>query len=474
VMTESLLIAATGGVAGVALSRVFTGVLGAMFYAMDDEGHPKFYDFSLTPGVVVAAIGAALIAGCLFTIVPALAIVRRHDLMNVKTRAATARWSSGRWLLAAQAAVAVALVAVGGLLATSAHAMIAGRNFEASHVALMRLRPRLIKYSPERAQEFQRRVRERLSTLPGVESLSMVGTGAVLGGGRASVALPEWSSEQQWRVGCNEIGPQYFATLRTPILSGREFDDRDSIRSPRVAVVNETLARRLWPGGRAIGATLVVRKEPHRIVGVVADVPLESRAEAAEAWVFVPFWQSGAMVDSRLAVRVSGDPAAMLPALVREVNRVDPDVPIAETITLPIQMAGWLRPLRVSATFVGCAAALAIVLTAIGLYGSLAFAVSRRTKEIGVRMALGAARARIVGSIVREGMTVVLAGAVAGLGLAAAGSRLVTHLLHGSAAADWLFHAAAAVLVACVGLLASFLPARRAAAVEPLVALRYE
>jgi ABC-type antimicrobial peptide transport system permease subunit len=175
-----------------------------------------------------------------------------------------------------------------------------------------------------------------------------------------------------------------------------------------------------------------------------------------------------------MAIRVAGDPAAMLPTLLREVNRVDPDVPIAETLTLPIQMAGVIRPLRVSATFIGYAAALAVLLTAIGLYGTLAFAVSRRTKEIGIRMALGAARARVLALIVREGMTVVLLGALAGLGLAAIGTRLVIHLLYRSAASDWLFYAAAALLVSLIGLAASWMPARRAAAVEPLTALRNE
>ena len=164
----------------------------------------------------------------------------------------------------------------------------------------------------------------------------------------------------------------------------------------------------------------------------------------------------------------------MLTNLVREVNRIDPDVPIAETITLPIQMAGWIRPLRVSVAFIGYAAALAILLTAIGLYGSLSFNVSRRTKEIGIRIALGAARSTVVGLIVREGMRVAVCGALVGIVLAAAGSRLVTHLLYGSAAADWVYFVAGAALISLVGLFASLLPARRAAAVEPLVALRYE
>ena len=149
-------------------------------------------------------------------------------------------------------------------------------------------------------------------------------------------------------------------------------------------------------------------------------------------------------------------------------------MPIAETITLPIRLAGLLRPLRVSATFIGYAAGLATVLTAIGLYGSLAFAVSRRTKEIGVRMALGAARGRVLRQFVREGMSVVVPGAVAGVGLALAASRFVNSLLFHPMTPDWLFYASGALLVVLVGLAASLLPARRAAAVEPLVALRHE
>jgi putative ABC transport system permease protein len=472
-MTESLMLAVAGGVAGVLLSRGFIAALQAMFYVMDDEGHPMRYDFSLTAGVVLTGIAASVIAGCLFSVVPAVNAVRR-DVADLKTRRATVRWSAGSWLLGVQAAVAVALVAVTGLLTFSARTVMAGTQFETSHVALMRLRPRLMKYPPDRAQRFQRQVVSRLAAVPGVESVSMVGIGVVLDGGRASVALPGWTSNQQMPAGYNEIGPRYFDTLRTPLLSGREFDDHDVLTSPRVAIVNETLARRLWPAGSPIGATILIRSRRHQVVGVVSDVPLNRRTEGAQPFVYASFWQNPQQIDSRLCIRVAGDPAAMLPALAREVNGVDPEVPIAETITLPIQMAGWIRPLRLTATFIGYAAALAMLLTAIGLYGTLSFSVSRRTKEIGIRMALGAARSRVLGFIVREGMKVVVAGVVAGVGLAAAGSRLVTHLLYGSAATDWLYYVGGAALVLLVGLFASLLPARRAAALEPLVALRQE
>ena len=162
----------------------------------------------------------------------------------------------------------------------------------------------------------------------------------------------------------------------------------------------------------------------------------------------------------------------MLPALVREVNRVDPDVPISEPMTMPMRVAGLMRPVRIGAAFVGYAAALAVLLTGVGLFGTLSFAVARRTREIGIRMALGAARARIVGAIVRDGLVVVGSGAAAGIAAAVATTRVVRHLLYGSAAADGLYFGAAAALVVIVGLCACVVPARRAAGVEPVVALR--
>jgi hypothetical protein len=302
----------------------------------------------------------------------------------------------------------------------------------------------------------------------------MVGQGLVLTGGQVGVTLPAWSADQKLRVLYNEVGPRYFETLRTPVLSGREFDARDSLPSPRVAIVSQALAARLWPDRNAIGQTVVVKGAPHEVIGVVADVPLDSRTDGLQPFVYVPFWQNPAQVDSRLCIRVAGDPAAMLPRLAQEVNRVDPDVPIAELLTLPMQMAGLARPLRISATFVAYAAALAMLLTAIGLYGALAFAVSRRRREIGIRLALGAKAHAVLLMILRQGMTVVAAGVAAGLIVAVAGTRLFDHVLYGTASADWPFYALSVAIVATVGALASWLPARRAARVDPTIALRCE
>ena len=474
VLTESALLALAGGIGGVVLSRVFISILAKMFFSMDDAGRPLDYDFSQSTMTVTVTMTVAVVAGLLFSLVPAINAVRRPDARGHALRTTSARWSTGRWLLGTQAAIAVAMLATAGLLGTSARELLAGRNYETSHVALIRVRPRLVQYTPVQAQQFQREVIHRLQQIPSVESATMVGISTILSGGSARAALPEWASDQQLEVQYNEVGPAYFATLRTPILVGREFTDRDTLQSLPVAIVNEALATRLWPDGGWLGSTLIVGNQPRQVVGVVANVSLKSRTQRVDPWAFTPFWQNPGHIDSRIAVRTSGDPALVLPALARTIHAIDPNVPIAELITLPVRMAGLTRPVRVAAVFVGYAAALAVLLTGIGLYGALAFAVFKRTREIGIRLALGAARESLVGSIVREALMVVVPGALVGVALAIAASRIVANLLYGSVGTDWLFYIGALIAVTIIGIAASLIPARRAAAIDPLIALKAE
>jgi predicted permease len=475
-ITESLLLAIGGGVLGMLFSLVLTGALNSAFYSLDGEGHPLHYNFNPEPRVLLAVLAVSIAAGFLAGVIPALKSTRTGAAESLKRQgsAVSAGLGPGRWLAGAQAGVAVALAALAGLLATSAHTMITGIVFESSHVALMRLRPRLLKYPPEKAQQFLRTAIERLEAFPGVESASMVGNGAVLHGGTTEVSLSDWTDTQTLRCGYIEIAPRYFETLRTPLLRGREFDRRDTTQSQPVAIVSEALAKRLWPTGSVIGATLMVKQRLRQVVGIVKDIPWQPRGTPTEPYVYVPFWQNPAQLDARLCVRVKGDPSAILPALAREVNRVDPDVPIAETITLPMQTAGSISDERITAGFVSYAAVLAVLLSAIGLYGAMAFSVSRRTKEIGIRLAIGAKSASVLAMVIREGMTAVFVGVAFGVLGAMAGTRVVRHLLYGSGASDPQVYAVAVLVVAVVGLVACFVPARRAASVEPLVALREE
>jgi len=472
-ITESLLLALAGGALGTLLSLVLTGALNSRFYSFDPDGHPLYYNFNPQPRVILSVIAVSMAAGFLAGIIPALKSIRTGAGESLARQSSSLRRAPrwGRWLAGAQAGVAVALAVVAGLLSASAHSIVTGTNYEASHVALLRVRPRLLKYSPEKAQRFVRAVMDRLEAAPGVESASMAAR-AVLTGSDAQVSLLDVPVPQAISGRYIEIGPRYFATLRTPLLRGREFDRRDTLQSPPVAIVGEALARRFWPAGAAIGATLLVNQRPRQVVGIVKDVPLERRGEPAPSSVFTPYWQNAAQVDAVLLVRVKGDPAAMLPALAREVNRVDPDVPVADTIALPMAMAAVNSDLRITAGFVSYAASLAILLSSVGLYGALAFAVSRRTKEIGIRIAVGAKPSSVRAMVLREGMTVVAMGVALGLALAAAGARVVRHLLYGPGAGDAQVYAAAVLVVASVGLFACWVPARRAASVEPVTALR--
>jgi predicted permease len=477
-MTESVLLALIGGTVGLAVSLAMTDALRRAFYAFDSEGHPLYYDFSLDSTTILAVLAICVATGVAFGIAPALRVIGTGAGASLKTssQAMSARSRLGHWLVGAQAAMAVALASVSGLLIGSAHTLARGFDFEPSHVALMRLRPRLVRYPPARAQRFQRAAVQRIELVPGVESASMVGTGSVLNGGRARIALPQWPDAQLRSLLCGfiDIGPRYFQTLRTPILRGREFHEHDDREAALVAIITRSLADRLWPRGDAIGNVVLVDGKPRQVVGIVPDVQLQSRAETVTPYVYVPYWQQPDEVDARLCIRVHGNPAAMLPALERAAHTVDPDVPIAEIITLETQLAGEFRPLRVTAVFLSFAAGLTVLLSALGLYGALSFAVSRRTKEIGIRIAIGAQVQGVVAMIVGEGMAVVGAGVAMGLALAVAGSTLVRHLLFGSVAGDAIFYFGAVLLVVLAGLVACWLPARRATAIEPVSALRQD
>jgi predicted permease len=475
-MTESLLVSLPGGALGIALSLATTQVLDTLFFARDSEGHPLHFDFTLDPSVVLAVLVIVVGVAFGFGLAPAVKWSRISAVETLKRNGsgASRRARPGYWLVGAQAALAVALLSVAGLLLAGAHRLASGMNYEASHVALMRLRPRLVQYTPAKAQAFQHAVLRALGETPGVQSVSLVGTGAVLFGVDARVWRPDWTdpARQALEVGYIDVGARYFATLETPVIAGREFDDRDSLAALPVTIVNEALARRLWPKGQALGAPLIVEGHERHVIGIVSDVPLQARGDPVKPYVYVPYWQNLDQVDARYCIRVAGSPDAILPALARAVHHVDPDVPIAETITLPVQLEGMFTPVRVSAVLLSYAAGLTVVLCAVGLYAAVAYSLSRRTREIGIRSAVGATPWQVWSLVVREGMTVVLAGTLVGYfgALGAAGS--VQHLLYGLQDRDWVFYAGPMVLVAAIGMMACWLPARRAAAMDPMAALR--
>jgi predicted permease len=469
-MTESLLLAAAGGVLGLLLSLALTRALEAMFYRSDSEGYIWRFDLHPDPLVIVAVLAIAAGTAFAFGLVPALRSIRLGAAQSL-SRQASAPVTHARltpWLVGIQIAAALTLTISASLLASSARRFVTDANFDPSHVALLRLRPALVEYSAERAQNFQRGAVRRLQAVPGVVAVSLFEAGAVLEGGEVTVSR----DGQRTRAIANLIGPAYFAVLGTPVLEGRDFDEHDGVGSPGVAIIDEACARSLGLV-HAVGTRLVIEGGPEvEVVGVVANVSTHARAYPPDAHLYTPFWRKPDARDARYCVRVQGDPGAMLPSLVRAVNDVDPDVPVTETLPMTTQLAdGALKNVRMTATIVVYAAGLAVLLSAIGVYGTLAFSVACRTKEIGVRTAVGASPASIACMVVGEGMRTVLLGLVAGVACAWAAAQLLRHLLYGATAGDGLLYTASALAVAFVGMCACWIPARRAARLDPRVAL---
>jgi putative ABC transport system permease protein len=274
----------------------------------------------------------------------------------------------------------------------------------------------------------------------------------------------------------NAVGPGYLRTIELPLVAGRDFDDRDRQDGPRVAIVNEIVARALWPGGSALDATLVLDGDEYRVIGIVKAAQYHSSGTVADPLVLVDYWQMNTVgrvpIDSRTHVRVEGDARRMLPRLRREILALDPAVPISEDRPLSEWLDYAFRPVRAAAAAVGCFAGLALLLSVVGLYAVVAANAAQRTREIALRMALGASRADVRRLVLGHGLALTAAGVGLGLVAALSASRLMAAYLYGVGERDPLALAAAASILALTALAASYLPARRAMAVNPIEALR--
>jgi predicted permease len=271
-----------------------------------------------------------------------------------------------------------------------------------------------------------------------------------------------------------EVAPRFFETLKIPLLAGREFNEGDRPGAPRVAVINETLARRLWPQGPAVGRTLLLNDQPYQVVGVSKNALLHNALDGPQAFLYLPYWQNNfrPQIDAGLLIRVSGDPGTMLQSLRRVIVAVDPQVPLGVVMTLSGRINDEFKSVMLTSAVVTWAGTLAFLLSMVGLYGVLAFAVGERRREIGIRMALGAEAHDVLRLVIAQGLRLALAGVVVGLLAAYGATRLIKSLLYGVSATDPLTFVVSALLLIAVALVACWLPARRATKVDPLIALR--
>jgi predicted permease len=482
-MTESMLLSLVSGVLGVAFSLWGRNAL-AGFYNVDSEGFPHLFDLSLDWRVLLFSIAVAVLTGLFFGLMPAMRATRQDLVTQLKEGAGAAGSQTSGWLrqglVAGQVALSLVLLISAGLLVRSSQALQRGTNFDPDHVAVLRVRPELLNYTPLQNEEFFRRLVEQLTAFPGAQSMTYVRGGEGLiwdwGSGRdVKINLPGAKSGAM-EIRHHDIGLNFFSTLKIPLIEGRDFTEHDNAIAPRVAIVNQTLARRLWPNASALGRTVVVNQQNARVVGVAADIQPANLLVPPAPYLFLPFWQSdpGKEGDMRLAVRLRSDPDAALPGIRRAVQALDPNVPIGEDMSMVEQIDTEYMPVMLSRTVVSYSGIVALCLSAIGLFSVLTYYVRTRTREIGVRMALGAQISSVLRLVIGQGLAMSLTGVAFGLVLAMGATRLLAAWLYGLRSADFLMFAIAAVLLLFVAMAASYLPARRAAEVDPMIALRQE
>jgi macrolide transport system ATP-binding/permease protein len=490
-MTESLLLSLTGCVMALPVSFLARNFL-AGYYSMDSEGFAHTYDLALDWRVLLFCVGLGTATGLLFGLGPALRATRDDLITQIKGSGSSLEMR-GRWrqiLVAAQVAMSLVLLVSAGLLVRSSLALQRGTNFDPQHVSLIRIRPEMLHYTPAQNEAVFRRVVERLRSLPEAESVTVIRGGEGLvwnwqNGRKLEIRLPnpgELRAESQPTIRYHDIGLNFFRTLGIPLLQGRDFNAQDRPGSPNVAIINETLARQLWPHTNAVGQTLLIRLErdqeqqPVQIVGVSANIQPPNATQAPEPYLYLAFWQMnpGREGDLRLAIRVHGDPVAQLSAIRKAIQSVDPAIPMGEDMSMQQQMEMEYMPVMLSRTIVSSCGLLALCLSALGLYSVLTLAVRSRVRDIGVRMALGAQTSDVLKLVLHEGVSIGLAGAAIGLLAALATTRLLASWIYGVHSIDILSFAGGAALLIVTSILASYLPARRASQVDPLVALRQE
>ncbi|HKG14027.1 MAG TPA: ADOP family duplicated permease, partial [Pyrinomonadaceae bacterium] len=482
-LTESLLLALAGGALGVGLSVWLTEILVALAPAKT----PRLDETSLDVRVLLFALGATLLTGFVFGLAPALSASKADLNAALKEGGrgvAEARGRARGLLVVAEIAVSLVLLVGAGLLVKSfVRLQQVNPGFDASNVLTMRVSLPGARY-PEASKkaEFYAALVERLKSLPGVESaaatLSLPLNGSNFSVGRAFIRegrplAPEESQNAMYSV----VTPDYFKVMRVPVVQGRAFEDRDDAGSTMVAVINEPLARRIFPGEDPIGKHVTIwrdEKFPREIVGVVGEAKSQSLDTDSELQVYVPERQDAVWGGMSLVVRAKAEPEALTSAVRGEVRALDRNQPVYDVKTMAQVFADSTAYRRLAALLMAGFACVALVLACVGLYGVISYSVARRTHEIGVRVALGAQGRDVLRLVLSQGMWLALAGVGLGLAIAYAATRVMSSLLYGVSATDTLTFALVSLLLTAAALLACLIPARRATKVDPMEALRYE
>jgi putative ABC transport system permease protein len=481
---ESLLLAGLGGAAGVALAILAVRVLRSVVPA----NVPRAEDIVIDPLVLLFALGVTLITGLLFGMMPAMRSAR-HDSADVlkeggKTSSTRGLGRLRSALVVSEVALSVVTLAGAGLMLRSLWNLQAiDLGFRPENVLALSVAPP-VGYTPAQSIALYRRLAEETRTLPGVVQSAAVEDMPILeccsGWSILIDNAPMTTVSNSPAATPQKVTPGYFDVMRVGVVKGRAFNATDDENAPLVAVVNETMARTLWPGKEALGGTVKMLNETApraTVVGVVRDELLAGFLEPAPATMYFPQAQAGRSAYyvpawMWLVVRTSGDPAAIAPSVRNVIRRVEPLAAIARVSTMEQVVSGSVAARRFATALIAGFASVALLLAGIGIYGVIAYSVSQREYEIGLRLALGATPAVVARQILAEGLRTAMIGAAVGLVVALGTSRLLRAMFVDVSATDPVTLAGVTLLLVLVAMAASWLPARWAGAVDPLGAMK--
>jgi predicted permease len=484
-MTESVLLALAGGAAGLALA---SGTLSVIVNSIPENEGASGLTAQLDFRVVIFACVVSLLTGVLFGLAPAIRATRtdlqsvlKDQGVNVSGGKANVRVRKS--LMVSQIALTAVLLAAAGLFAHSLlNLKTQDLGVHPDHVLEFSISPELNRYTPAQSIALADRIRKSVEPLPGVRAASESEIPMLADSNSSSNLTVEGYNAQEdedTNVDQNWVGPNFLATMGIPLLNGREFSESDSGKAPKVAVINEAMARRFFAGRNPIGLHFGFGggkdvKLDTEIVGIVKDSKNTDVKKQTSPSVFLPYAQSEHAGNATFYLRTTQDPVALTIAVRDLMQGIDSSLPVYGVKTLTAQVDEIMFTDRLVTVFSLCLGLLASLLAAVGLYGVMAYVVARRTREIGIRMALGATQRNVAWMILREIIGMLAMGLCIGLIAAYGIGRLVASLLFGVKASDPIVFMIAAGLLAAVALLAGWLPSRKAANVDPMVALRYE
>ena len=483
-LTESVLLSVIGGFLGLLIAVWLADVL--------ESFRPPVRSLNFETQLDWRVLGFSLlltfVTGIIFGLAPAIQYSNPNLVTALKDESGALRTGNRRFtlrglLVVAQVAFSLIVLVGAGLCVRSLRNLQAiDVGFEPSRVLIMSLDLASSGYKEPQGREFQRQVLERVSSLPGVESASL-GRVIPLGNSGMRMSLEVEGHKpppnQFINFDMNIVGPHYFSTMKMPLVAGREFTEQDTATGAKVVMVNETVVRTYWPGENALGKHLIVGRPGEKgsdqleIIGIVKDSKYRNVTEAYRTTMYLP-WSQNYAADLALHVRAAADPKALVSAVRGAIQGLDANLPVFGIRTLEEQKNNSLYAERMAATLLLAFGGLALVLAGIGIYGVTAYSVNQRTREIGIRMAIGATRNDVLRLVLKQGLLVVSVGLVIGLAGAFAATRLLGTFLYGVSTTDLTTFVLVACVLSGVTLLACFVPAQRATKVDPMVALRYE